>query len=102
MSRTTQKDIKNLLDRLNDLTGHEREPYGERTKDNKCNPNPGVYHTCRAYGGTQIVQMSSKPGCTGVSTIVSGYQTAGKCYDELYAFYNGVRAGKGEQDESAS
>lgn len=91
-NRITNKDIQNRLDHLNDITGHEREPYGDR-KDGKINPNGGNYHLEGAYGGVKIVQMC-KTG-TGCQNITSGYETKRVCYQQLNAFIDGVKAGKG-------
>ena len=90
--RITQKDLENLVDRINDITGHDRKPYNHDKPG--CNPNAGVYHLDYAYGGVSLDRMSLKQGCTGISTVTTGYDTKKDLYNKIQAILTGLEMSK--------
>ncbi len=90
--RITQKDLESLVSEINTLTGNPQEPY-DHSKPG-CNPNACCYHIDSAYGGVQLVQMSSRQGCTGTRNI-TGRGTKRELYNELKAIVTGIEMAKG-------
>lgn len=88
MERITQKDLQNLVDRINEATGNKLEPY-DNSKP-RCNPNPNVYYLDWAYGGVCLVQMVDKG--TGVRSILPGFGTKRELYNKMQAFLSGLAA----------
>ncbi|MCP5008185.1 MAG: hypothetical protein GY941_30265 [Planctomycetes bacterium] len=85
MNRIKTKDLDNLVNRINDITGHERKPYASGPK---FKPNPGVYHLDWAYGGVCLVQMMEKG--SGVRSVLPGFGTKRELYDKLQSFLVGL------------
>ena len=63
MQRITDRHIEGCCETLNEVLGLPVAPY----IDGK--PQQGCIHADYSYGGVSIVQMSSREGCTGVSTL---------------------------------
>jgi hypothetical protein len=79
-NRITQKDLENLLTRINEHAGHGAKPaYG----------TPGAYVLSYAYGGVKLEQYCKGGGVRTIST--NGYGTK----RELYNFMQGMNAGAG-------
>ena len=89
-NRITEKDLQLNCDELNNLFGYETECYTKQP-DGSYRPNPNVYHIDHAYGGVSLVQMSSTPGCTGVSDVrgVYGRFTKRELYNLMRAYIHG-------------
>lgn len=88
MERITQKDLQNLVDRINKATGNKLEPYDSSRPG--CNPNPNVYHLNWAYGGVSLDQMMDKG--TGDRSILPGFGTKRELYNKMQAFLAGLTA----------
>ncbi len=85
-TRTTQKDLDGLVNRLNRITGNAPAPY-TKTGD-KFVANIGNYHLDNAYGGVKLVQMVNAGG--GIRTITSGYETKANCYAQIAMYIKGI------------
>lgn len=81
-SRITERDLKNLVDRINNLTGSPAVPW----VDGKA--QIGNYHLSHAYGGVCLHRMHTEGG--GVSTPLLSYHAPKR---ELYQSMQGFIAG---------
>ena len=89
-NRITEKDLQNLVDQINDTFNIPRETYSKNS-DGRYMPNANVYHIDHAYGGVMLAQMSSKEGCTGISTpLGTGPVPKRELYGQLRAFIAGI------------
>jgi len=88
-NRITQKDLENLVERINKKTGHATEPYS--SEGGKFTANIGTYLLDYAYGGVKLVQLVSEGG--GITVISSGgYGTKRDLYNWLWAFLAGLES----------
>ena len=85
--RITDAHLKGLVDRLNDMTGSNSEPYTKSEKGFKA--NIGNFHIEQAYGGYKLVRMVSEGGATR-DPILTGYTTRRILYHNIYAFIAGI------------
>lgn len=81
-NRVTEKQIQTLIDRLNDCTGNDREPYGSN------GPNAGTYYLSMAYGGYRLDQIAKGGGSNVISS--DGYGTKRQLQTFLYGMLNGL------------
>lgn len=90
--RISQKDLENVIARLNRLTGNPEKPYiySKATKRNE--PQAHCYLLDSAYGGNQLSQMCATG--TGQSTIIHGFVSKRELYDKIQTFISGIEAGK--------
>ena len=86
--RITQKDLENIIKRLNKVTGNPAEPWTRR--DGRNVANIGNYHIGSAYGGVQFLQMVTEGG--GVKDIFRGYSTKRELYNLICAYLEGIVA----------
>ena len=91
MKRITEKQLKGIVKRLNELTGNPTETY---TKiDDKFIANIGNYHLDSAYGGHSLVQLSNDGG--GVRSVSNiGFAPKRELYNWIYAYIQGVETRK--------
>jgi hypothetical protein len=90
MNRITIKTLESLVNYLNQITNMPTKPYIDRK------PQAGNYHISRAYGGYCLYRMSLTPGCSGITTPLSGgHDTARHLYNEMNAFIRGIETTKG-------
>ena len=93
MQRITDKDLENLVDRINRTLGTPMT-YATANDDGKRTINIGNYHLDSAYGGVQLVQTVTIGG--GVRVIIHGYGTKRELFNKMHAFLEGVRAAESE------
>ena len=85
MDRITEKDLQNLVQRINTATGNPQR-YAHPTSGKA---QIGHYHLDYAYGGVKLVQtMNDGGGIRNVST--GGYGTKRLLYRQLTAYLAGV------------
>ena len=85
MGRITEKDLKHLIDRLNEVTKSPAKPWENGAA------NIGNYHLYFAYGSTAVHQMMTKGG--GVRQIV-GLGTKRETYEKLNTLLSGIEIGQ--------
>ena len=78
--RVLQKDIYNVLDRINGKAGFD--------KDVEYN-TVGAYKLSGAYGGWQLQKIETNGGAR---SITSGYDSKKDIYYQMLAFLNGMEA----------
>lgn len=89
--RITDKDLENLVDWINKLTGNPLQSYTKTESGYKS--NIGNYHISGAYGGVTIYQMITDGG--GVRDVLyCGFTTERDLYNRLQAFIKGIEIGK--------
>jgi len=92
-NRITEKDLKNMLARINKEAGYPLEAY-TKDEEGRYQPNAGTYLLDYAYGGVRLSQMSMKQGCTGQRDI-TGRGTKRETYERMTAFLYGMQSLKG-------
>lgn len=85
MQRITQLNIEAVVNRLNVATNSPTKSYVSGAPQALC------WYIGYAYGGYQLQRMSSKPGCTGVTTY-GGYGTKRELWDRVQAMLDGIAA----------
>ncbi len=89
---TKKKELQELVDRINTLTGHGLEQYTPGDRVFPSLPNAGVYGLEWAYGGVKLDRMSLDQGCTGTSDpLGGGFRTKPQLLAELRAFIAGLQ-----------
>ena len=92
MQRITDKQLDNLAQWLNELTGSPTEPYS-RGEDGKLRANIGNYHISHAYGGVCLHRMVNDGG--GVNTpLVYGHVPKRELFNAMHAFIKGINTQK--------
>lgn len=87
--RITMKQLHFAIDRLNDLFGYARQPYGEaRDERGGLVANDGTFTLDAAYGGYRLCQMCKGGG----ERDITGRDTARATYDLIRAFTDGAAA----------
>jgi hypothetical protein len=91
MNRITSKNLRELIDHLNDLTNMPKTPY-TRQADGSLKGNKGHFHLSGAYGGWSLVRMHES---TGVSEVFSGlgHVPARELSVRIRAYAAGVQEG---------
>ncbi len=91
MRRITQKQLENLVDRINKVTKSPATSWTKTTnaglKANICN-----YYLDYAYGGVKLVRMVNGRG--GIEEISCGYGTKRELYEWMHAFLCGIAQGQ--------
>ena len=88
MERITQKDLENLVERINKVTNSPMTPY-TRSPDGLA-ANINNYYLDYAYGGVKLVQMVNKHG--GITEISrNGHGTKRELYNWMQAFLTGTQ-----------
>ena len=87
MERITNKDLENLVMRINKITNSPETPYTK--SDTGFKANIGNYHIDGAYGGVSLHRMHSEGG--GVNEVFGcGHITKKDLYNRMRAFINGL------------
>ena len=88
-NRITEKDLRELCERLNLLTDSPLTPYS-KDANGKFLPNAGNYYLDYAYGGVQLQRISPR-GCE--TPLGGGYCTKREMYDKIHAYMRGMAVG---------
>ena len=93
-SRITKQRLQDLLDRINQATGHKLEAWTQdETGRNRA--NVGTYVLDWAYGGVRLSQLTNEGGG---ERDITGRGTKRETYYRMHAFLDGLDAGqRGEQ-----
>lgn len=87
MERITQKDLENVVARINSVTKSPSETVTKKGKLFSWNINN--YHLDYAYGGVKLVRTCNKHG--GISTIsTGGFGTKRELYNWMQAYLAGI------------
>lgn len=78
MERITQKDLENVLARINRKAGFDNPKYS----------TVGSYCLDYAYGGCRLDQYCNEGG--GIRTITNGYVSKRELYNLMHAFLQGM------------
>ena len=93
MSKTTIKDLESLCERINVATNSPLKPYAKlKSGEFRANAQIGCYLLDGAYGGYKLARITNKGG--GQTDITQGYDPKSILWDKMYAFLNGVEAGR--------
>lgn len=85
--RITERDLKNLCDRINAKVGAPMQPWVNG------NAQIGNYHISRAYGGVCLHVMHNASG--GVRTpLIGGHVPKRHLYDMMHAYLMGLENDK--------
>ena len=96
MNRITQKDLQNIVDRINLTACMPLKPW----TDNKA--NIGNYHLDWAYGGVKLVRHVNEGGGIKVITM-GGYGTKRELYYQMQAYLRGLEdCIRGQADHDAA
>lgn len=88
MGRITQKDLENLVNRINVETGNNVCSH-TKNADGTYTANVGTYLIDYAYGGVTMYKVTNAGG--GVSEVFgSGHMTKSSLYNHMRAFIAGV------------
>lgn len=88
--KITQKDLKAVCERLNNLTGNPVEPY--KNVDGKFVSQIGCYHLSGAYGGYALNRMCNEAG--GCSDIFGYHMPKAELYRLMQAYIKGIELNK--------
>ena len=91
-SRITEKDLEEMAEHINRLTGSPLEQYTQ-TADGTDKANVGNYHISYAYGGVGLHRMVNTGG--GVTTIIGGYTPKRELYEKMRALITGIGVSRG-------
>lgn len=91
MTRTTQKELEGLVNRLNAITNNPATQYTKKA-DGSFTSNPGNYHLDWAYGGVKLMQMCHEGG--GCRSITLGYESKSNTYQQIAAYIRGIEDSK--------
>lgn len=84
--RITEKMLESLCAEINRVTKSPEATYTK--KDGKFVPNIGNYHISHAYGGVELIRMSTEGG--GVRTVSpNGHASKRELYNFMQAFLAG-------------
>jgi hypothetical protein len=90
--RITERDLENVITRLNKITNSPETTY--RKENGKLISNVGNYHLSGAYGGWKLERICNEQG--GVTTpIHSGYVSKRELYNLIHSYINGVLSAQG-------
>lgn len=91
MTRVTEKQLDNIIERLNVATNNPTT-YGVR-EDNSFKCNIGHYKLSAAYGGYQLQQIMNEGGGANVVSR-NGYTTKRDLFCQIEMLLNGVEINK--------
>ena len=93
-SRITKQQLQNLLDRINEATGHTLESWTQ-DENGRFRANVGTYVLDWAYCGVALSQLTNEGGG---ERDITGRGTKRETYYRMHAFLDGVEAAqRGEQ-----
>lgn len=88
MERITEKDLLNIVTRINRAAGTPLT-YNDKQPDGKFKANIGNYHLDFAYGGVRLVQTQNEGG--GIRNVTTGgYGTKRELYHQMLAYLAGI------------
>lgn len=88
MTRITDKDLENVVKRINIITHSPIDSYS-KSPEGKHIAKVGNYHLSYAYGGVTLHRMHNGGG--GVTTPLSvGYVTKRELYNAMQAYISGL------------
>ena len=87
MDRVTQKQLENLVQRLNRCAGTPETKYTKTASGYKANPNH--YYIQGAYGGWKLEQVANEGGGAH-DPIPMGFVSKRCCYELVDAFRRGM------------
>jgi hypothetical protein len=92
MNRVTQKDLENIVARINRMTGSPAEPWS--TLDNGQHvSNIGSYCLDHAYGGVALHRIANTAG--GVNDVLNiGHVSKRELQGAMFAYIQGIYAGQ--------
>lgn len=94
MKRITDNDLSCLCARINELLGTPPERYVQLEPGQPWKANVGTYYVDHAYGGVSLYRIENEHG--GVSSVFGlGHVPKRELFDQMCAFIEGVRAGRG-------
>lgn len=88
--RITNKDLENVLGRINRIVGAKEEPRS-KDSDGRYRANVGTYVLDYAYGGVRLSQITSE---SGAERDITGRATKKETYYRMHAFIQGLEARK--------
>jgi hypothetical protein len=87
-NRITDKDLKYLVDRINEVTGSPMQAWTKQP-DGSFKAQIGNYHLSHAYGGVCLHRMSNEGG--GVHTpLFCGHRPKRELYEAMQAYLAGL------------
>ena len=94
MNRVTDKDLQNIVARINTMTGSPAEAWGKlRAAATGSGWNVGNYHIASGYGGWKLERVTKSDGCTQ-DVLGMGYSPRRELRDAMFAFISGWYAAK--------
>lgn len=96
-NRVNKAHLENILAHINDVTGNKPNAW-TRGEDGKWRANVGTYSLDWAYGGVQLVQLTTEGG--GQRNI-TGRGSKRETYWRMQAFLMGLNASAGKPSPSA-
>ena len=94
----TMKQLRDLVDRLNLVTGENLKPYNHPETAAACwqglTANVGTYVLDGAYGGWQLARICNEGGGQSLPLGVGSRGTKRETYDRINAFLFGFEAAK--------
>jgi len=90
MTRITDRDIEQGLQRLNELAGRPLQPY-VKNPDGKYHAQVGNFHYSAAFGGYQLEEMGGEHG--GTRTF-GGFGTKRELLTRINAMIDGLGAAR--------
>ena len=92
MDRIYEKDLRNLIEYINELTNSPKQSYAKQD-DGTYKAQIGNYHLEGAYGGYNVARICTDGG--GITQpLGGGYHTKRELYEKLHAFIRGIDTGK--------
>jgi len=89
-SRITKQQLQNLLDRINEATGHKLESWTQ-DETGRYRANVGTYVLDWAYGGVRLSQLTNE---SGGERDITGLGTKRETYQIMLAFLSGLDSGQ--------
>jgi hypothetical protein len=88
-NRVTEKDLQNIVDRLNRMTNSPMAPY-VKNAEGRFTAQIGNYHLSHAYGGVCLHRMCNEHG--GVTTpVIHGHVPKRVLQDAMFAYIQGLQ-----------
>jgi len=88
--RITKADLQNVLDRINEATGHTLEGWTQNSAG-RYRANVGTYVLDWCYGGVRLSQLSTEGGG---ERDITGRGTKRETYNAMRAFLEGIHAAR--------
>ena len=92
--RITQTDLKNVIERLNNIAGQKTNAWEMLPDGGTYKSNPGTYVLDIAYGGYRLSQICNE---SGGERDITGRTTKRELYHRIHAYIAGYETAKGTQ-----